>query len=245
MRKLGRVYLRHQVARFVLMFTGRSGSSYLINLLNSHPYILALGEELAILHNNGAEAQANWVTDFLTAPPISWYKARGFKVKLVDVADPTGLTSLLRESNCRIIHMTRRNQVKAVISRINALRLWEKTGEWNLYSERNRPSPIRVDVPKFDELLEHRARVDTALEEFVSQLALPTQTIFYEDLLVLRDTVLQRTFEFLGVPSRPVHGDTRKNTSDDLRDVIINFEELRSRYLGTAYGQMFDEILTP
>ncbi len=36
-----------------------------------------------------------------------------------------------------------------------------------------------------------------------------------------------------------------KNTSDDLRKVIMNFDELRSHYIGTPFELMFDEVLVP
>jgi hypothetical protein len=65
----------------------------------------------------------------------------------------------------------------------------------------------------------------------------------YEDLLVNRDKVLSQVFDFLGVDPFPVQGKTLKNTSDDLKEVILNFEQLRSKYLGTKFESMFDEVL--
>ena len=38
-------------------------------------------------------------------------------------------------------------------------------------------------------------------------------------------------------------GQVRKNTNDDLREAVSNFDELRSHYIGTPYEQMFDEVL--
>jgi hypothetical protein len=38
-------------------------------------------------------------------------------------------------------------------------------------------------------------------------------------------------------------GATLKHTSDDLRQVVVNFEDLRRRYAGTPYAPMFDEVL--
>jgi hypothetical protein len=35
-----------------------------------------------------------------------------------------------------------------------------------------------------------------------------------------------------------------KNTSDDLREAILNFDELRDSYSGSRYAHQFDEVLT-
>ena len=50
-------------------------------------------------------------------------------------------------------------------------------------------------------------------------------------------------FAFLDVPERAVQSKTLKHTSDDLRQVITNFDDLRARYTGTRYASMFDEVL--
>jgi hypothetical protein len=44
---------------------------------------------------------------------------------------------------------------------------------------------------------------------------------------------------------RRVEPATRKITSDDLHAAIVNFDDLRSRYAGTPYEAMFDEVLVP
>jgi hypothetical protein len=43
----------------------------------------------------------------------------------------------------------------------------------------------------------------------------------------------------------PLEARTLKHTNDDLRQVILNFDELRSGYAGTPYEHMFDEALAP
>jgi hypothetical protein len=43
----------------------------------------------------------------------------------------------------------------------------------------------------------------------------------------------------------PLESRTLKHTNDDLRQVILNFDELRSDYVGTPYECMFDEVLAP
>jgi hypothetical protein len=48
-------------------------------------------------------------------------------------------------------------------------------------------------------------------------------------------------YGFLDVADVATEGKTLKHTSDDLRQAILNFEELRAGYAGTRYAPMFDE----
>jgi hypothetical protein len=62
-------------------------------------------------------------------------------------------------------------------------------------------------------------------------------------LLLNEAATLERVFSFLGVAYQPVQGKAVKSTSDDLRDVLANFNDLRAHYAGTTYQTMIDEVL--
>jgi hypothetical protein len=85
---------------------------------------------------------------------------------------------------------------------------------------------------------------DGELEDFAAGLQLPKLQLFYEDMLVDQHGFMQRVFDFLEVKAHAVQAKTLKNTSDNLRDVIENFDELRLQYEGTPYAAMFDEVVT-
>jgi hypothetical protein len=155
------------------------------------------------------------------------------------------LADLLRERGCSVIQMRRRNHVKAVVSRINARRLHEASGNWNLYREEDRMPPLEVDPQEFDEFLKERAGAEKALGEYVGGLGLPTLVLDYEDLLRGRRESLRRVLDFLKVRPVNLDGATLKHTNDDLRQAVVNFEDLRRLYAGTRYAPMFDEGLAP
>ena len=50
-------------------------------------------------------------------------------------------------------------------------------------------------------------------------------------------------YQFLSVTPMPLKAKTSKNTSDNLRDVIINFDEIKAYYFKTPYEKMFDEAI--
>jgi LPS sulfotransferase NodH len=238
-------FLRNQVTPYVILFIERDGSTYLTSLLTSHPDVEAIYERFAVLKQKGASAeeQLNWANEFFTAPLIGKTKARGFKTKLVDVLDLPGFSGLLREKDIKIIQMRRRNRVKAVVSRINARRLYEATGNWNLYNKSDKMPAMEVDLSMFDAYLKEREDADNELQAYVDDLQLPTLKIIYEDLLVNKDQVLNSVFDFLNIPRKQLQEKTLKNTSDDLRDVVLNFDLLKANYAGTPYEEMFDEVL--
>lgn len=239
------LYSRSRVRKFVVFLVARVGSTYLTTLLQSHPDVLAKSEELRDRESLGAQVQLNWTANFLRPPIVGTHAARGFNVKLVHLADPEGFGRLLQQQGCRIVHMYRRNRVKAVISRINGARLHARTGMWGLFDESNRMPPLEVDLEEFERFLRHREKMDAQLEEYVNRLGLPLLNLSYEDLLVDQETALGCLFSFLEVRPMVLAGQTLKITSDDLRSAVVNFDALRANYVGTPYEPMFDEVLTP
>lgn len=238
-------YLRPQVTRFVVLFVERAGSTYLMTTLASHPEIHALREQFSVLRQQGVDGagQLQWAREFWTPPLIGEHAAIGFKTKLVDVLDPAGFAALLREKQVRIIQLQRRNAVKGAISTLNARRLHEASGNWNLLQEEDRQSPFAVDLEEFDRLLAAREAWDRELEAFVAALQLPTLALCYEELLEDEGAFLRKVVTFLDVPERAMQGRTLKHTTDDLRQAITNYDELRARYAGARYAPMFDEVL--
>ena len=81
----------------------------------------------------------------------------------------------------------------------------------------------------------------TDLFGFVERLELTTLTLYYEDVLANPTSTLSTTCCFLGLSPRAIIGSTKKNTSDNLRDVIENYDELRSFFTGSDYEPMFDQ----
>jgi LPS sulfotransferase NodH len=239
--------IRPQVRYYVLLFEGRTGSTFLTGALAQHPEVLAKDEKFAGLIRNGlgAAEQLEWARGYFSAPLVGPYRVRGFKTKLSDVLDPGAFAELLQARRARIILLLRRNLVKTVVSFVTAQALYENTGQWNLEHEADRAEPVRIEVPSFDFMLQNRTRINQSLGAYVEKLQLPTLSLYYEDLLVDQQAFLNRVCKFLGVRTVPLASRTKKHTSDNLRNVLSNFDELHAHYAGTPYQAMFDEILLP
>lgn len=236
------------ITPFVILFEGRTGSTYLVEALDRHPEVHARKEVFASLRGQGwqAEHQVEWLEEFFGNPPEEErIRALGFKTKLRDVLDPEETARVLEKFGASVIVLLRRNRIKHLVSVFNAMRLHEETGDWNLYADSGRLPPLEIDPERFDEWLEERERQRDEIEAYAEALSLSTLRLTYEELLLDEDALLATVFEFLGVEPRKVKGEARKATSDDLREALANFDELRARYEGTRYEPMFDEVLVP
>jgi hypothetical protein len=224
---------------FVLLFEGRTGSSYIISALNQHPEIKAEGEELAFI--NTSASQINWIKDLFNSTPRKG--AVGFKTKLRVVIDKESFSETLVSYNAKIIFLGRRNIIKSVVSDINANRLKKAFGDYNIRKDKHRLPPPKIYPDMFNDWLLNRERLDAELNSFVKSLNLPTLKIFYEDLLMDESGLFTKILSFLGLEHVEMKGNFLKVTSDDLRYAVKNFDELRSYYIGTPYEPMFDEVL--
>jgi LPS sulfotransferase NodH len=234
--------------RFVVLFEGRSGSTFLVESLDSHSKIRAEKELLAMLKKRFKEGRAEageqleWIENlYLTGNHD--YEVVGFKTKFKDILDPEGLANLLKENEVRVILLQRRNRIKLLVSLLNAMRLNEATGDWNLYKESDRMMTLRVDVEEGQKWLEASEIQNRKLNDYARSLGLPFLELSYEDILVDQEKTFRQVCKFLGVAFEPLKGGTKKNTSDNLRDVLENFDELKDAFKGTRYEAMFDEIL--
>jgi LPS sulfotransferase NodH len=227
---------------FVVLFQGRTGSTFLIEALASHPNVVARGEVLLAL-GSSARVQIEWTRQYFSIDRPSGCAAVGFKTKLADVIDPASFASLLRDAECRILHLDRANVVKQAISWMRADLLFERTAGWNVYDRTQKVPPTSLAVDGFITRLRAIQDGRSNLEQYVHALGTPICTVSYEQLLIDPQTEFRRILQFLDVAGRPLQSSCMKNTDDDLHAIVPNLAELRSPLVGTSYESMFDEVL--
>ena len=232
--------------KFVLLFQGRTGSTFLTDCANSHPQVkmdpevwggwgFQIEQDKIAAH---VANQSNWLTHFYESSYPSSIKSIGFKTKLDDLLDKKHFITYLKDHDVKIVHLTRRNTVKLVISEINAQRLFDKSSTWNLEDERKRPSAFRLDLDKFHQQLLWREQIEKWLESYIFLANLPTIKLYYDDLLSDEKSFFETFYDFINVQYLPTKGRTFKNTPNDLQKIIINYDELLKRYKYTPYESM-------
>ena len=172
-------------ARFVVLFDGRTGSTHLMKLLDSHPSILMKGEILGWSTHLGGQPEDQRATIAeLFDNTRADLGAVGFKTKLQDVQDPDDFAALLESYDTRLIVLRRANEVKGAISTILGSALRARGGGSNITTGSQRVRKQAIDKRELDEMLTVRAARDKELLQFVERLPLQHVEVPYEELLL-------------------------------------------------------------
>lgn len=211
--------------RYVILFPGRTGSTYLVGHMISHPEIAARYEILS-RHRDSWDDQVNCLDKLYGKRRFPVIGAVGFKCKLSQLLDRKAFKNYLQENSIKVVHQVRRNKLKYIVSVVRARMLRSEQGRSNiLFKEQYPIGPIEIPVPVFTRA-SRRLNVVGRLERFVERLELPKMTTAYEDLISNEKKELKRIWDFLDVSNRPTVCDTRKNTPDDIRQAVTNLDEI-------------------
>ena len=222
-------------ARFLILFPGRTGSSWLVDGLCRHPRIRADGE---ILVGRSPDEQRSTLRRLYAGRRTR--SAIGFKTKLKDVADLDLLRSCIVENELVVFLMRRRDLLRLAISRINARRLHAETGRWNVRASDRAVSGADVAVEELVDALV-RCRDDVLrLDDFIASSGVVPCEIEYADILEDPDGVLAMVQQWLGVEHRPLASSVVKNTNQDLAAAVGNIETLRRELASSEWSSVFD-----
>lgn len=231
---------------FFLVFEGRAGSGLLRAILNSSPHVFFEAEWMMFNLRNEPDpsrAQNEQVARFFEDPRYRELTCLGFDNKLSDLVDSDGFVAALSRHDARIVVLKRRNLAKQVISALNAIRSRTVTGKVHAYKPEDiLDEPFTLDLDKFDAHYRRLVQRTEAIDRFVASRDWASLELFYEDLVLSREATTRRVAEFLDVPWEGIElqpaGRPLKQTPTDLRQVLANFEELRTRYAGTRIEEM-------
>lgn len=157
---------------------------------------------------------------------------------------PNAAMSLVKDKEVRKILLRRRNKVKCYVSRAIA----RKTGRWDSYKKSastKKTNPVQVKVNP-NHLLSWSRRYDRYFETMSQSLTESGQSFLeltYEDLVGSQgDTVKANLLNFIGVAPQIeyLQPPLKKQNSDQLTDLIINFAELKNQLLGSELECLLD-----
>lgn len=222
---------------FFVFGQGRSGSTLLCNLLNSHPDIYCESE---ILFHRRLAPVSFALGRQKRAPSDKMY---GFKVKvyqLDNVQTRTDADRFVRElvinHEWRLIFLWRKEILRQTISAIMAWRkgLWHAKKDEQDAVERT----VRLDPDHVIDSLYFRIRNMERERAIIADL--PHEVVTYEsDLLNPEDQqpTLSRLFQFLDLPDHTVETSLRKTSKPDLSEQIENYQEIRDAILENGLGE--------
>ncbi|WP_158505844.1 sulfotransferase domain-containing protein [Geminocystis sp. NIES-3708] len=226
--------------KFIIFAQGRTGSTLLYELLNSHPQVFCDKE---IFWDNFPK----FIFPKLYAQGLaikSKHQVYGFHVKIhqltmIQKLNAKKFLTELSSQGWKIIFLTRNNLLKQAISRIIA----RQRNQW--FDRKENPLSQLNFVINCDDLLEKIKEQETLQyqeKKIIQDLShLP---IFYERDLIKKEKhqyTLNRIFDFLDIPSMSVNSTLVKTTPEYLSSFISNYQEIKNIINQTRYAKFLDE----
>ncbi len=251
---LGLITGHQAYVRFVIIGTERSGSNFLRGLLNAHPTAVALGE---IFREHGTIGwdirgypRSRKTLALIEADPVAFLRqtlfrrypkrlrAVGFKLFYHHARDDTWRSVwdyLKTDREIRIIHLKRKNMLKAYLSRCRA----NRTGSWvNTHGAEEAAVSVPLDYEDCLDSFERTRRHEQACDTIFSRH--DKLELTYEELASDYVEQIYRVQTFLGLAPSPVEPTTFKQSREPLSRAISNYAELRRRFSDTPWADFFD-----
>lgn len=248
-------YTENLPIKFVIFSSPRSGSTLLCNMLNQHPQILCYHEIFHpkkifygqnISNNIGVstvqERDRN-TEKFLARIWANSFNNRAIGFKIFPNQNSTAASLILKDRKVRKILLVRRNQIKSFVSYLIAL----KTNKWcatnkNISQDKERQKVlVKVNVESLYNWIQAN---DKYYESIRQKLRVSRQSfleINYEDLVGVENELVKLNMsEFIGVPGQlhMLRTTLKKQNSDDLTNLISNFNELEKKLRGTELAAL-------
>jgi LPS sulfotransferase NodH len=244
--------LEQGVVRAVILTTQRTGSTFLMECLASHPEIHCAGEILNGQPDSPIPPPRGPFRHFVKFARIArtgaWLPAfrleqfygrgrsrvRCFKAMYNHLARPFVLRYLLTHSEIRVIHLSRQNLLKAYVSTLlmQKRRILQATTPVA-------PMWIRVNPHKAIAFVRKaRTRYERYEALFAQHARLPVTYESLFDRTLLRAATGWRICDFLGVSRHPMQSGIVKLNPESLRDMVTNYDELAEAVTHSEFAEM-------
>lgn len=244
--------------RFIILGEARSGSNFLRGLLNSHPHVVVFGEIFRFFDNIGWELpdyesyrQTQQLISLMQRDPVAFLESRvfetfpssitavGFKLFYYHAQEDSRRIiwqHLRSTTNIYIIHLKRRNSLRALLSRKKA----HITNKWaNHRAPEKDTLSIEITTEECLEQFTWSREMWTEYDRFFVDH--PKMDLFYEDLEMDFEKGTHRALAFLGVSPRRLSPNTYKQASQPLSEAISNYALLKKHFKETEWGLFFEE----
>jgi LPS sulfotransferase NodH len=231
------VFGHERYVRFIVLTRSRTGSNLLLSFLNSHPNVFSDGEIFARLHGKDPLTRLDSV--FRRQP--RYIKAKGFKIFYYHPLDGSAdalWERLAGEKDIRVIHLTRRNILRTLVSRKIAGIGDSWTGT-RFDAAGSAGKCVAMTVEELDAgFRQTREWEKTAEVRFREH---PVLRVTYEELVQDPRATSAKVTEFLGVSRSEPRTGLRQQNPEGLRKLLSNYEELKKSFTGTPWQAYFDE----
>lgn len=222
--------------RFVILAQGRTGSTLLTSLLDSHPQIRC-NDELLQRPRIAPLRYIDQVARAATLPRHGWHlKSEQLKWRQAD--RPVGpFLDALEARGSKIIYLWRENVLEQSVSMFFAV----ASGAWHHRNngQIKRVKELELDPEELYSQMKQRSRV-LELDRALLSGRDYCEINYERDLRTedARGPALARIQEFLGVEYHPLASELRKSVNRPIHKLIKNYAEIAESLEGTPYAQL-------
>lgn len=244
----------------ILLTSQRTGSTFLVQCLNSHPQIRCYGEILigALCSRkdvpgvfkrsrlsmrawqyakSGAWNPARMLNDFYARHEAS---VMIFKAMYSHLADPRTRSYFSRHTEIRVVHLRRDNLLKQYVSRVLAPKKfgresWGTTQPLPLMSTTISPARAVAEMRKMQDI----ARSCEGLFSHHPKIELTYETLIEGQSL--SGQAAAAIVDLLEVEPAPMNGQAVKGGPDSLELIVENYDELARALRGTEFERFLDQ----
>ena len=245
------------MTKAIILTTQRTGSTFLVECLQSHPQVHCIGEMLAGGHIRAPDQvyRSRYATKawrFIAAG--AWYPTRMmdkffangakdvnvFKAMYNHINNPWTLRYLAAHPEIHILHLRRHNLLQQYVSKV--LLTVKRDKPWQPHATEP-VSVARTSIDPAAALAYVREKHDQYdhYEKFFARH--PRYQLSYEHMIdgqYLRETDANGICDFLGVERRRMHSKLIKMNPTRLREMVTNYEELARAFAATEFHDMLD-----
>ena len=225
--------------KFVIFAQGRTGSTLLASLLNSHPEVFCDEE---ILDHRKCFPRA-----FIRGRcAISNARVYGFKLKIYHIREAQNISDTkqfvlgLSNSGWKIIYLRRLNIFRHALSDV-FLNYRHATSKGAHHMKSNGPLNLKRLYVDCDNLLHFMMVREAIMDEEKELLTnIPHISVTYEDALLReedRQYYLNQIFDYLNIEHVPVSTKYVRTSSDKLPDFVLNHDEVIRTVSKTKYAK--------
>lgn len=245
------------MSKLIVVSQQRSGSTFLMKSLNSHPEVICEGElliggnvpHLPILRNYRVPAKLYRYIVARAWNPIRIFDnflARNdapvvaFKAMYNHLVSKRVRRYLKEHPEIRIIHLQRRNLLKQYVSK--ALLGYKRSRRWEPHATKKLPIVSTYISPEsaIREMQKVLAQIREYTEFFSNH---HTIEVVYEDMIdgkCLKEQIANDICDLLGIQKQPMCCDLVKVNPNRLELMVKNFDELSSALKNTQFEQYLD-----
>lgn len=234
---------------FIVVTTQRSGSSWLVSLLNSHPEVACFSEYFVGTHGNLRDAFEDMSASVKNKPQLKWI---GFKLMMSqfgNVADLWNKKHTIESAPTFMMHW-RRNVLRRLISNEANKNDKKKSGNHHVAHARNGQEAQRLASfkPKINakwlvHSIENELYSRRAVANEIHKYRLPTcPDSHFEEWVMHPDDAKQNVFNCLQVASDALQSDLVPiHASTPVLQTVTNPEEIHKALEHSKYAYMLEE----